>query len=231
MMTGRYKWLNLYPNQNPPTNPFNFTPGENMYFRFRPEFIDWGVLILMHILMIVNTMFKQKAEIDNLREKTNANLKDQYAKASYYYNRVETIAKSLLIYTLLIFMIYVQTTIETNLINWVFYVLNSINFAFIVRGVKKIGYLKQSLAVSNMIKIYSLLVMVIDIIFICFIGEFEKPNQPDSLDQKFKRAYPNIYNQLDMIGFRTNTLEVGTIVIVQAVGDMQLKSRFIAYVE
>ena len=95
-----------------------------MYFRFRPELIDWGVLILMHILMIVNTMFKQKAEIDNLREKTNANLKDQYAKASYYYNRVETIAKSLLIYTLLIFMIYVQTTIETNLINWVFYVLN-----------------------------------------------------------------------------------------------------------
>lgn len=141
-MTGRFKWLNLYPNQNPSTNPFNITPGESMYFRIKPEFIDWAVLIMMNILLIVNGMYKQKAEIDTLKEKTSANLKDQYGKASYYYNRVETIIKSFLIYTLLVFMIYVHTTIETNLVNWVFFILNSINFAFIVRGVKKLGYLK-----------------------------------------------------------------------------------------
>lgn len=113
-----------------------------MYFRIKPEFIDWAVLIMMNILLIVNGMYKQKAEIDTLKEKTSANLKDQYGKASYYYNRVETIIKSFLIYTLLVFMIYVHTTIETNLVNWVFFILNSINFAFIVRGVKKLGYLK-----------------------------------------------------------------------------------------
>lgn len=67
--------------------------------------------------------------------------------------------------------------------------------------------------------------------FICFIGEFEKEDQPNSLDQKFKRNYPNIYNQLDMIGFRTNTLDIGQTVTEKEAGDAMLKNRFIAYIE
>lgn len=39
--------------------------------------------------------------------------------------------------------------------------------------------------------------------FICFIGEFTKTEKTDSMDQKFKRAMPMLYNNLDIIGFRT----------------------------
>jgi len=107
-------------------------------------------------------------------------------------------------------MIYVHESIEINIINWIFYIFNTVNFALIIRGSKSLKYVQQSLRVTNCIKVYSLLILIIDILFMCFIGEFEKPNQPNSLDQKFKDAFPTVYNNLDIIGLRTNTLDVNT---------------------
>ena len=46
--------------------------------------------------------------------------------------------------------------------------------------------------------------MIASILFILFVGEFQKPNQPNSNDQKIKRMCPTLYNYLDIIGFRTN---------------------------
>ena len=35
-----------------------------------------------------------------------------------------------------------------------------------------------------------------------FVGEEEKPNQPESLDQIFKQTLPRLYENLDIIGLR-----------------------------
>jgi hypothetical protein len=78
--------------------------------------------------------------------------------------------------------------------------------------------------------VYSLLILILDILFMCFIGEFEKTD-PNSLDQKFKAAYPTIYEGLDIIGFRTNSLSAGTTVTEDQVDSNVLKNRFIAYIE
>lgn len=222
-VTNRYRWLNLYPPDNSATNPFNFEKGESFYFKMKPDFVDWVVLVLMSFLNAVNQMFKKKDEVNRLTKLASSSLSDQYSTAAYYYGRVEKIVTSLLIYAMIIFMIWALQTLETNLINWVFFVLNTLQFAFIVRGSKSLSYLRQSLCVANSIKAYSLFILILDILFICFIGEFEKKHLPHSIDQKFKAKFPLIYDNLDVIGLRANAnLDSG---------GHALKAKFIAYVE
>ena len=45
-------------------------------------------------------------------------------------------------------------------------------------------------------------IIVFDILFITFIGSVEKKNQYNSLDQRFKRNMPKLYENLNFIGFR-----------------------------
>jgi len=230
MMQSRYKWLNLYPNSNPSTNPFNFSDGESMYFRFIPEMADWIVLVSLSLLQQVNTMYRQKEEIVKLEEFMKNSLKDENEKLIYYYGRVEKIIKSMAIYSILVFMIFIHSSIETNLINWVFFVLNLINFAFIIRGTKELKFLKQSLCITNLIKVWSLMILILDILFICFIGEIEKVNQPESLDQRFKKAYPVLYSSMDIIGFRTSAVLTSGGDNINDVYQMKLEKRFLAYI-
>ena len=103
--------------------------------------VDWTVLIMMSLLNIVNDMYKQKSEIAKLQEVAKNSIQEQYKSANYYYGRVERIVKSLIIYMILIFMIYIHQSIETNIINWCFFILNALNFAFIIRGTKNLAYI------------------------------------------------------------------------------------------
>lgn len=137
-----FKWLSLVPHGNSIKDPFNNLNDKNLYFRLRPTLQDWIVLFIMAILNDINSMFKKKKQIRKLEEQCNASLKDQYGKALYYYKRVENIVKGLIIYVVLLLMIYVHTTIEINLINWVFFTLNVINAALFIRGTESLKYLR-----------------------------------------------------------------------------------------
>lgn len=77
-------------------------------------------------------------------------------------------------------------------------------FGLIIRGNKSIKSLKNNLRVVSIIKMYSMIILISNIMFILFVGEKPKVNQPHSNDQKFKRKFPTLYNYLDIIGFRTN---------------------------
>jgi hypothetical protein len=73
------------------------------------------------------------------------------------------------------------------------------------------------------------MILVIDIAFSIFIGEREKV-YPQSLDQKFKRALPKIYEHLDIIGLRPDASKMlnpdGTPISVEA----QMETRFMVYI-
>jgi hypothetical protein len=73
-------------------------------------------------------------------------------------------------------MIYMQIYIETNIINWVFFVLNTLNFAMVIRANTNVYAIDQQLIVANLIKFYALNILVIDILFISFIG-YDPNNQ------------------------------------------------------
>jgi len=57
---------------------------------------------------------------------------------------------------------------------------------------------------ARVLIIYSAIIIMVDIIFIAFIGQSEKVDKTevDSLDRRFSRAAPFIYNHLDIWGFR-----------------------------
>jgi hypothetical protein len=81
-----------------------------------------------------------------------------------------------MIYVVLILMIYMQIYIETNLINWVFFILNTVSFALLIRANTNVASIELQLKVANFIKFYSLIVMVADILFISFVG-YDPDNQ------------------------------------------------------
>jgi len=231
VMFNRLKWWSLIPS-NDIDDPYNMCSGHkpgqmcidtDMYFRLKPSFLDWFILIAMSLLNDLNKMYQNKKEVAQLTEQCKSNLRDQYAKATYYYGRVENIVKGLFIYVVMITMIAIHALIETNIINWIFFILNAINLAMMIRGNKGIKYLKQSIFIANSIKVYALMVLILDILFISFIGEDEKADQPNSLDQRFKRKFPSVYENLGIIGFRSNNL-------ANESSDFALKYRLLAYV-
>ena len=109
-----------------------------------------------------------------------------------------------MIWAVLILVIAATGYIETNIINWVFLTLNLVNFGLIIRGNKSLKSLKTNQRVVAIIKFYSMLILLANILFIVFIGATEKTDMPKSNDQKLKRRFPNLYANLKIIGFRTN---------------------------
>ena len=77
---------------------------------------------------------------------------------------------------------------------------------------------------------YSAFILIFDIMFICFIGEKEKPDQIQSGDQKLKRALPVLWSNLDFIGLRmyvdpgTNPLDI------EKLQKQTLKFKFMSYI-
>lgn len=125
---------------------------------------------MMGLLNKVNMMFKDKEAIVKITEIAENSFEDQYKKTSYYMGRVITISKGIAIYFVLILMIYMQIYIETNIINWVFFVLNTLGFALMIRANTNVYAIEQQLKVANLIKFYSLMILVLDILFISFVG-------------------------------------------------------------
>ena len=102
----------------------------------------------------------------------------------------------------MIVCIYFVGKASTNLINWFFFVLNVVCFAIIVKSDGKPATLKHAMNVAKVLKNYSVFILVFEIIFICFIGAEADTSRSDSLDQKFRRAFPNLYENLDFVGLR-----------------------------
>jgi hypothetical protein len=109
-----------------------------------------------------------------------------------------------MIWAVLILMIAATGYIETNVINWVFLTLNLVNFGLIIRGNKSLKSLKTNQRVVGIIKFYSMLILLANILFIVFVGATEKADMPMSNDQRLKRRFPTLYSYLKIIGFRTN---------------------------
>ena len=63
-----------------------------------------------------------------------SSLRDQYAKSMEYFVSVKNLVEELLIYLVLLSMIALHSFLQTSLINWVLFVLNTMNLAFIIRG-------------------------------------------------------------------------------------------------
>jgi hypothetical protein len=213
------KWFDVVPYQNTLLDPYNSNEKESLYFRLIPMYQDWVILILMGILSEVNQAFTNRERADKLIYLSYSLLSDDHKTFSYYFNRVKYLVKSVFLYCVLGVMIYLQHNVQTNIINWTFFVANVINLSMMITGDHTPQSYKRNRRVASFIKFYSISILLMDIAFIFFIGEKPKTNKPESLDQKFSRTYPELYKNLDIIGFRSNDFS-----------DLnELKNKFFAY--
>jgi len=112
------------------------------------------------------------------------------------------------------------------LFNWIFFILNIINFAFIAKSDNKDGTNSNIIRIAIVVKYYAIFVLTLETIFISFIGVKEKKDK-NHLDQVFKRNFPVIYETLPFIGFRETILPGQDI---KDNGESFLMMKFYSYI-
>lgn len=195
-MQDKYKWLSFY--KTVPT----WNEQTSIYFRHTPYPYEWIVLIMMSMLNFINVLFINKVKEEELNIIAYENLRNRYPKVMLGLLRIRNYFSQYMIVIVICTMFYYISKAQSNIINLGFFVLNMVNFAFVAKGDNKISTNKNSRKIAEIIKVYSALMLMLNIGFILFVGEKEKPNLPNSLDQQLKNWYPFIYDNLDIIGLR-----------------------------
>ena len=94
----------------------------------------------------------------------------------------------------IVVLIYFLGKADTNLINAFFFMFILMTIALIGKNDGKESTIQWTLRCASMLKIYGALILISTIFFIIFVGNEEKINQPNSIDQHYKREYPFIYS-------------------------------------
>jgi hypothetical protein len=108
----------------------------------------------------------------------------------------------MLIFAVLFLMLLLVSIATPTFINWGLFILVIIQMAFIIKGDNKPSTMRCCYWSAIVIRSYTCVILLGNILFICLVGTVEKTNQPDSLDQWIKSAFPQVYNRLDFIGLR-----------------------------
>jgi len=197
----RFAWLSFYQPEHQPTWEF----GSSIYFRHTPYKFAVFVLILMSVLNSINQLYLDTHRVQELTLKCYEGLRNEYTTSVYFYVRVKNFLSILVIYAAMVVLLYFLGKVQTNVFTSLLFVINIILLAWFAKGDVKASTINHLLSVSRYLKVASSFVLLLEIFFICFVGEVEKPNQPHSLDQKLKRASPFFYENLGLIGFRIVT--------------------------
>jgi hypothetical protein len=56
--------------------------------------------------------------------------------------------------------------------------------------------------IADALRTYSVIILLLEITFVCTVGVNEDPEHAQSYDQVFKKSFPLIYGHLTYIGFR-----------------------------
>ena len=130
------RWFDIIPYQNTLQDPYEIKDNKSLYFRLSPIVYDWMNLIMMGVLLEVNQIFRVKERSDTLMFHCLSLLSDEHKTFTYYFNRVKYLIKSVFVYFVLCVMLYLQKEVQTNLINWTFFIVNVLNAAMMISGNK-----------------------------------------------------------------------------------------------
>ena len=150
-MLKKWLWLNLYLEDS--FTDWKFT--DEIYFRHTPYPYDWLVLLMMCLINFINTIFYDEKFADQLSEICFKNLRDQYSDEIFALIRFRNSNSRFMIIPAMSFMFYFIGQVQTTVINWGFFVLNILNFAFIAKGDNKLSTNTHSRNIANMITVFS----------------------------------------------------------------------------
>lgn len=224
-MQQRFEWLSFWNTDNPPS----WKPGSSIFFRHTPNIFDWLVLLLMNLLNLINYFFRDKKEVEEMQKICFDGIREKFTQTLYNAIRVKNFIQSYLIFVLLGVLLYFIGEAQVNVISWIFFVLNALMLSFIAKGDNKESTNLYTKRVATIIKCYSTIILVTDIVFVCLIGEAPQPNAPHSYDQELRKACPLLYANLDLIGLRLYQ-DPASHPANQTVKRHMLKIKFFSYI-
>lgn len=199
-------WWNLFPNRyldfaNLKKDPFHIVPGEKMYGRCSPQLEDWINVMLMRALREINIMYTTEAlEEYKLRQQAYHIIEEKTGKLGYYFNRFKKIFLGIFNTFVIIALVCVQYITTPSIITWLFFALNLFNLALMVKGSIKASEMKKQLIISNIIKFYSLMVIIANVFILAF--NYRIDNDPE---------YKKLKQWLQVIGLKANELEFASV--------------------
>jgi hypothetical protein len=156
----------------------------------------------MTALNVINKIFVDEDEAAQLEVTCHDLIRKKYPRQQFYFATFKNSINRYMVWIALCLMMYSLSYAQTNFITWIFFFLNVNLMALVARGGKDIKIMKHTLNFSLVIKYYSVLVILVDILFIFLIGEESLKNNPNSFDEKLHKACPLFYKYLDYIGLR-----------------------------
>jgi hypothetical protein len=105
-----------------------------MYFDVLPVAGDWFVLVCVIMLQEINRMHLDVENMERLNDQIQMTYKKDFPRLSYYGARARMILKGIFTNLVLLTLIYLIIYIETNIFNWVFYILTTLLIALKMRS-------------------------------------------------------------------------------------------------
>ena len=128
-------WFDMIPYTNKYSDPYRINDDADIYFRLKPETLDWFILVMLGLIIELNTLFRDKKKADKMVDEAVHGMSDDFPRTTYYFGRVKRIISSLFIYIIIATMCIVQINMQTNLINWLFFIVNITNVVIMITGV------------------------------------------------------------------------------------------------
>lgn len=161
--------MSFYEEESKPTWT-KWDPHYTVYFRHTPYAFDWIVLLIMCGLGFVNNLFSKKTENETLEALAFENLRNRYPYTMFTLLRITNYCSQWAIILVICTMFYYICHADSNLVNWIFFIANIINFSFVAKGDNKFNTNKKSKICSDFITFYSAAMLLTNILFILAVG-------------------------------------------------------------
>jgi len=120
----------------------------------------------MNGLTFVNRLFENKSDVEAFEDIAFKNIRSRYPTTLFtlmkWWNHIVT---RYITFVVLCVMFYYMSLAESNLINWVFFTMNMINFYYVAKGDNKETTNESSLRWSKYIRNFSFLMLFLNILF------------------------------------------------------------------
>lgn len=174
--------------------------GHSLYFRIQPPVQEWINVFLMKALIEINIMYTvEKQDEYKLRMMANSVLQESTGKFGYYAARSSKIFFGIFNYIVIISLVAVQSIMEPSIIAWVFFALNLINLSYMLRGNYRTSDLRVQYILANIIKIFSLAVIILTIFVLA---------NSHAIDENIK--WSNVKRWLQILGLKANVIDLSS---------------------
>jgi hypothetical protein len=204
-------WMGFYDDKSPP----DWKYGDSVYWRHDPDKFYWVLLILMFVLKMINQIFidspGQALSSDALEAACEEGIKIRFKTQYIWFIEFTNYIAEYNVYIMMSISFIFLGKIQTSVISTIFFTLVIMMFALISRADNKVGTNQWSLKIAKVLIWFSAIVLILDLLFLVFIGEDDEAERVKKIGVEAMKSSPwyffkencgPIYRNLDIIGIK-----------------------------